>query len=200
PLGIAATEAGSLGMFGAPTPGVVRMGLIGASKQYRPRPGDIVLGTIKDRYGDFCLVDLGAGEWRAGRLSAGDFDTDAIKAIRGLNPGDILLCRIKAYPKATDSLSTPMLSASAPGLGLKKGGRMVSNVSSGLCRRLMHPSSPLLAALAKHLTFQIAAGHNNRLWVTSTSAENTALILRLLLDPKTDARSIRKAFKKDDDE
>jgi exosome complex RNA-binding protein Rrp4 len=68
-------------------------------------------------------------------------------------------------------------SGKAAGFGPLNGGYILE-CSTGLARVLLSkPTSPVLEALGKSLSFEIAVGMNGRVWVICTSSGNVLLFI-----------------------
>ncbi|XP_045886750.1 exosome complex component RRP40-like [Micropterus dolomieu] len=88
-------------------------------------------------------------------------------------------------------------SGRANGMGVFGGGGLLFTVSLGLVRRLLAPRSEVRSDLQQLFPCELVVGMNGRLWVKSSSVQQTLVIANLLqsCDTMTDQQR-RQLFKR----
>lgn len=146
-------------------------------------------------------VDIGASA--AGTLGGYEFEGATKQNRPELEPGDVVHARLSLANKDMDpELSCVMPNLKSDGLGQLKDGILVSVSLSqarkywvlwggfGGCagstvglfslHRLLMPSNPLVAMLARHMQFELCVGTNGRVWVKAASNRVTVLAANAL--------------------
>ncbi|KAJ0048362.1 hypothetical protein Pint_15431 [Pistacia integerrima] len=133
-------------------------------KRYVPSVEDNVLGIVVDSKADNFLVDIKGPA--IAFLPVLAFEGGTRRNIPKFEVGSLLYVRVvKANPGMNPELSCTDASGKAAEFGLLKDGYMFET-STGLSRMLLSsPTCPVLEALGKQLSFEIAVGLNGRVWV-----------------------------------
>lgn len=187
--------------------------VLGSTGRYRPSVGDVVLGTVLQRFPESYSVDVGASGPADLPLLA--FDVATKRAAPRLAPGDVVLARVDLAPvdsgavlackgkegevqrvqgagKPGAGASSSSASTSVSGLGPLAGGHEV-RVSTAAAR-LLSTSPPFVRVLGSHLRFEMAVGANGRVWIDATDPRVPTLVGRVcqhaVLVPKDDAEEV----------
>lgn len=172
---ITATKAGML-RFSKPN----KYWIEGSQKRYVPCAGDAVLGIVVDQKADNFLVDI-KGPTLA-YLPVLSFEGGTRRNIPKFEIGTLLYVRVvSANTGMNPELSCMDVSGKAAEFGALKDGYMFDS-STGLSRMLLStPPCPVLEALGKNLSFELAVGLNGRVWVNAASPETIILVANTLM-------------------
>lgn len=151
-----------------------------SQKRYVPCAGDTVLGIVVDSRSDNFLVDI-KGPTLA-FLPVLAFEGGTRRNIPKFEVGTLLYVRVvKANVGMNPELSCMDASGKAAEFGRLKDGYMFES-STGLSRMLLSsPTCPVLEALGKNLSFEIAVGLNGRVWVNAESPANLILVANAIM-------------------
>lgn len=150
-------------------------------KRYVPCAGDSVIGIVVDSKADNFLVDI-KGPMLA-YLPVLAFEGGTRRNIPKFEEGTLIYARVvKANTGMNPELSCMDASGKTAGFGRLKEGYMFES-STGLSRMLLStPTCPVLEALGKKLSFEIATGLNGRVWVDATSPATTVLVANAIMN------------------
>ncbi|KAK4568594.1 hypothetical protein RGQ29_004133 [Quercus rubra] len=146
-----------------------------SQKRYEPHAGDSVLGIVVDSKADNFLVDIKGPALAFLPVLA--FEGGTRRNIPKFEAGTLIYVRVvKANPGMNPELSCTDASGKAAEFGQLKDGYMFES-STGLSRMLLSsPTCPVLDALGKKLSFEIAVGLNGRVWVNATSPSTVIVV------------------------
>ncbi|CAM6098182.1 unnamed protein product [Calypogeia fissa] len=144
----------------------------GSQKRYVPNVEDGVLGVVTDCREAFS-VDIGASV--SALLPRLSFEGATRRNAPNLQVGALVYARVvKSHRDINPEMSCMDVTGKSAGFGLLKGGYLFE-CSTGLARALLSKRTcPVLEALGKSLSYEIAVGLNGRVWVT---AESPAIIV-----------------------
>ncbi|KAK9104469.1 hypothetical protein Scep_021313 [Stephania cephalantha] len=167
---IAAVKAGTL-RFSKPN----KYWVESSHKRYVPCVGDTVLGIVVDSKMDNFLVDI-KGPTLA-LLPVLAFEGGTRRNIPKFEAGTLLYARvIKTNAGMNTELSCTDERGKAAEFGRLKDGYMFES-STGSARMLLSsPTCPVLEALGKKLSFEIAVGLNGRVWVNADAPSTIILV------------------------
>ncbi|PKA53541.1 hypothetical protein AXF42_Ash009037 [Apostasia shenzhenica] len=151
-----------------------------SQKRYVPSAEDTVLGVVMDAKPDNFLVDI-KGPMIA-FLPVLAFEGGTRRNIPKFEIGTLLYVRVvKANNCMNPELSCTDASGKAAEFGPLRDGYMFET-STGLARMLLSsPTCPVLEALGKKLSFEIAVGLNGRVWVNASSPSTVILISNAIM-------------------
>ncbi|GMH27742.1 hypothetical protein Nepgr_029585 [Nepenthes gracilis] len=155
-----------------------------SQKRYVPCVEDHVLGIVVDCKADNFLVDIKGPT--LGLLPVLAFEGVIRRNIPRFETGTLLYVRIvKANAVMNPELSCMDASGKAAEFGPLKEGYMFET-STGLSRMLLSsPTCPLLEALGKKLSFEIAVGLNGRVWVNAASPSTVILVANAIMNSES---------------
>lgn len=150
-------------------------------KRYVPCVEDTVLGIVVDSKPDNFLVDI-KGPTLA-FLPVLAFEGGTRRNIPKFEVGTLLYVRVvKANNSMNPELSCTDASGKAAEFGPLRDGYMFET-STGLSRMLLSsPTCPVLEALGKKLSFEIASGLNGRVWVNASSPATTIVVSNAIMN------------------
>ncbi|XP_063900964.1 putative exosome complex component rrp40 [Zophobas morio] len=149
-----------------------------SQKRYIPALEERVIGIITDRYSDTFKVNIGSSALAS--LDMYSFEGATKRNKPSLKKGDLVYGRlITAHKDMEPILSCVDNANKSAGMGGLKEGYLFS-CSSNLCRRLLKPHCVILESMGKLLPYEITVGLNGRIWVNSTSIENTIQLVSLI--------------------
>lgn len=153
----------------------------GSQKRYIPSAEDVVIGLVVDRRSENFTVDIGAPSFAT--LGVFSFEGASRRNVPNLQAGSALYMRVlKAHRDMTPELSCVDATGKASGFGQLKNG-FVFECSTGLARALLsRPTCPVLDALGKRLSFEIAVGLNGRVWVNAPSVSTIILVSNAIMN------------------
>lgn len=144
-------------------------------KRYVPCVEDTILGIVVDSKQDNFLVDIKGPSLAF--LPVLSFEGGTRRNIPKFEVGTLLYVRVvKANSGMNPELSCTDASDKAAEFGPLKDGYMFET-STGLSRMLLSlPTCPVLEAIGKKLSFEIAVGLNGRVWVNASSPSTVVLV------------------------
>ncbi|KAL2349188.1 hypothetical protein Fmac_003188 [Flemingia macrophylla] len=155
-----------------------------SQKRYVPQQKDSVLGIVVDSRSDNFLVDIKGPALAFLPVLA--FEGGTRRNIPKFEIGTLLYVRVvKANPGMNPELSCTDASGKAAEFGALKDGYMFE-CTTGLSRMLLSsPTCPVLDALGKKLSFEIAVGLNGRVWVNAASPHTTIIVANAVMNSET---------------
>ncbi|GFZ12029.1 PNAS-3-like protein [Actinidia rufa] len=170
-----------------------------SQKRYVPCVGDNVLGIVVDSKAENFLVDIKGpalaflpvlafeGGTRRNIPKFEFFIASLANILAGLDfilqMGTLLYVRVvKANPGMNPELSCTDATGKAAEYGPLKDGYMFES-STGLAR--LSPTCPVLEALGKKLSFEIAIGLNGRVWVNADSPSSVILVSNAIMNSES---------------
>lgn len=155
-----------------------------SQKRYVPHAEDSVLGIVVDSRSDNFLVDIKGPS--LAYLPVLAFEGGTRRNIPRFEIGTLLYVRVvKANPEMNPELSCTDASGKAAEFGALKEGYMFE-CTTGLSRMLLSsPTCPVLDALGKKLSFEIAVGLNGRVWVNAGSPPTTIIVANAIMNSET---------------
>ncbi|XP_042500618.1 putative exosome complex component rrp40 [Macadamia integrifolia] len=153
-------------------------------KRYVPCVEDTVLGIVVDSKAENFLVDIKGPALAFLPVLA--FEGGTRRNIPKFEVGSLLYVRVvKASAGMNPELSCTDANGKAAEFGLLKDGYMFET-STGLSRMLLSsPTCPLLEALGKKISFEIAVGLNGRVWVNAGSASTVILVANAIMNSES---------------
>ncbi|KAI3765823.1 hypothetical protein L2E82_15868 [Cichorium intybus] len=144
-------------------------------KRYVPSAGDNVLGVVVDTKPENFLVDIKGPALAFLPVLA--FEGGTRRNIPKFEVGTLLYVRVvNANTGMNPELSCMDANGKAGEYGVLKEGYMFES-STGLSRTLLSsPPCPVLEALGKKLSFEIAVGINGRFWVNASQPSTVILV------------------------
>ncbi|TYI36132.1 putative exosome complex component rrp40 isoform X4 [Gossypium hirsutum] len=169
---ISAMKAGTL-RFSKPN----KYWIESSQKRYVPCVEDTILGIVVDSKADNFLIDIKGPAM--GFLPVLAFEGGTRRNIPKFEVGTLLYLRVvKANFGMNPELSCTDASGKAAEFGPLKDGYMFET-STGLSRKLLSsPTCPVLEALGKKLSFEIAVGLNGRVWLYDLMDSLVVVLLR----------------------
>ncbi|KAK8627805.1 hypothetical protein V6N13_135405 [Hibiscus sabdariffa] len=176
---ISAMKAGTL-RFSKPN----KYWIESSQKRYVPCVEDTVLGIVVDSKADNFLIDI-KGPTLA-FLPVLAFEGGTRRNIPKFELGTLLYLRVvKANFGMNPELSCTDASGKAAEFGPLKDGYMFET-STGLSRKLLSsPTCPVLEALGKKLSFEIAVGLNGRVWVNAASPDTVVVVANAIMNSES---------------
>ncbi|CAL0318221.1 unnamed protein product [Lupinus luteus] len=155
-----------------------------SQKRYVPHAEDSVIGIVVDHRSDNFIVDI-KGPTLA-FLPVLAFEGGTRRNIPKFETGTSIYVRVvTANPEMNPELSCTDASGKAAEFGALKEGYMFE-CSTGLSRMLLSsPTCPVLEALGKKLSFEIAVGLNGRVWVNSASPSTTIIVANAIMNSES---------------
>lgn len=148
-------------------------------KRYVPVKGETVIGVVNSKAGDIFRVDIGASEM--GSLSYLAFEQATKKNRPDVNPGDLVYARLVMAGKDFEPELVCVNSSGKKGrLGVLSDG-FLFHCSLNLCRMILRPECPLLSAISKEMSYEIAVGVNGRIWVKARTINETIAVGNAIL-------------------
>ncbi|KAK6249481.1 K Homology domain [Theobroma cacao] len=155
-----------------------------SQKRYTPCVEDTVLGIVVDSKADNFLIDI-KGPVLA-FLPVLAFEGGTRRNIPKFEVGTLLYLRVvKANFGMNPELSCTDASGKAAEFGPLKDGYMFET-STGLSRKLLSsPTCPVLEALGKKLSFEIAVGLNGRVWVNAATPDTIVVVANAIMNSES---------------
>ncbi|KAK7916237.1 hypothetical protein WMY93_011998 [Mugilogobius chulae] len=148
-------------------------------KRYVPAKGECVIGIVTAKSGDVFKVDVGASELAS--LSYLSFEGATKRNRPNVQVGDLVYAQFLVANKDMEPELVCIDGAGrANGMGVFGAGGLMVKVSLGLVRRLLAPGSELMADLSGLFPSEMVLGLNGRVWVKSSSLQQTLIITNLL--------------------
>ncbi|PON73778.1 Exosome complex RNA-binding protein 1/RRP40/RRP [Parasponia andersonii] len=159
-----------------------------SQKRYVPCLGDSILGIVVDSKADNFLVDIKGPALAFLPVLA--FEGGTRRNIPKFEAGTLLYVRVvKANPGMNAELSCTDASGKAAEFGPLKDGYMFE-CSTGLSRTLLSsPPCPVLEALGKKISFEVAVGLNGRVWVNAASPSTVIITANAIM--KSESLSVQ---------
>lgn len=153
-------------------------------KRYIPRTEDHVLGIVVDYKADNFWVDIKGPQLAL--LPGLAFEGATRRSIPKFEVGTLLYLRVvKTNIGMNPELSGTDASGKASVFGPLKEGFMFET-STGLSRMLLSsPTCPVLEALGKKLSFEIATGLNGRVWVNAAAPRSVIIVANAIMNSET---------------
>ncbi|KAJ7554985.1 hypothetical protein O6H91_05G018300 [Diphasiastrum complanatum] len=147
----------------------------GSQRRYIPNIEDVVIGIVVDRRFENFTIDINAPTY--GILPVLAFEGATRRNIPNIQVGAAIYTRVvKAHRDINPELCCTDASGKSSGYGPLKGG-YIFDCSTGLARALLsRPTCPVLEALGKSLSFEIAVGLNGKVWVNGSTPETIILV------------------------
>ncbi|GMJ13477.1 hypothetical protein like AT4G32175 [Hibiscus trionum] len=176
---ISAMKAGTL-RFSKPN----KYWIESSQKRYVPCVEDTVLGIVVDSKADNFLIDIKGPALAFLPVLA--FEGGTRRNIPKFEVGTLLYLRVvKANFGMNPELSCTDASGKAAEFGPLKDGYMFET-STGLSRKLLSsPTCPVLEALGKKLSFEIAVGLNGRVWVNAASPDTIVVAANAIMNSES---------------
>ncbi|KAH0894785.1 LOW QUALITY PROTEIN: hypothetical protein HID58_057214, partial [Brassica napus] len=148
-------------------------------KRYIPRTEDHVLGIVVDYKADNFWVDIKDSAFARSCIRRSDTKKHS-------QVGTLLYLRVvKTNIGMNPELSGTDASGKASVFGPLKDGFMFET-STGLSRMLLSsPTCPVLEALGKKLSFEIATGLNGRVWVNAAAPRSVIIVANAIMNSET---------------
>ncbi|XP_037318277.1 exosome complex component RRP40 [Pungitius pungitius] len=148
-------------------------------RRYVPAKGETIIGIVTVKSGDVFKVDFGGSEQAS--LSYLAFEGATKRNRPNVQVGDLVFSQfLLANQDMEPELVCVDSSGRANGMGVFGAGGLLFTVSLGLVRRLLTPHSEILADLKQLFPCELVMGMNGRLWVKSSSIQQTLVISNLL--------------------
>ncbi|XP_078116087.1 exosome complex component RRP40 [Sander vitreus] len=148
-------------------------------RRYVPAKGETIIGIVTVKSGDIFKVDFGGSEQAS--LSYLAFEGATKRNRPNVQVGDLVFSQfVVANRDMEPELVCVDSSGRANGMGVFGGGGLLFTVSLGLARRLLSPHSDVLSDLQTLFPCELVVGMNGRLWVKSSSVQQTLIIANLL--------------------
>ncbi|KAM6923612.1 exosome complex component RRP40 [Xenentodon cancila] len=148
-------------------------------KRYVPAKGEAVIGIVTAKSGDVFKVDVGGSELAS--LSYLAFEGATKRNRPNVQVGDLVFAQfIVANKDMEPELVCVDGAGRANGMGVFGGGGLLFKVSLGLIRRLLAPHSEVRSDLERLFPCELVVGVNGRIWVRSSSIQQTLIIANLL--------------------
>uniref|UniRef100_A0A5B6YY05 Ribosomal RNA-processing protein 40 n=1 Tax=Davidia involucrata TaxID=16924 RepID=A0A5B6YY05_DAVIN len=155
-----------------------------SQKRYVPCVEDTVLGIVVDTKADNFLVDIKGPALAFLPVLA--FEGGTRRNIPKFEVGTLLYVRVvKANTGMNPELSCTDANGKAAEFGPLRDGYMFES-STSLSRMLLSsPTCPVLEALGKKLSFEIAVGLNGRVWVNAASPSTVILVSNAIMNSES---------------
>ncbi|XP_023151489.3 exosome complex component RRP40 [Amphiprion ocellaris] len=160
-------------------------------RRYVPAKGETVIGIVTAKSGDVFKVDVGGSEQAS--LSYLAFEGATKRNRPNVQVGDLVFAQfIIANKDMEPELACIDSSGRANGMGVFGAGGLLFRVSLGLVRRLLSPHNEVRSDLETLFPCELVVGMNGRLWVRSSSIQQTLIIANLLQSCETMTAQQRK--------
>lgn len=153
----------------------------GSQKRYIPSAEDVVIGLVVDRRSEYFTMDIRGPSFAS--LPILSFEGASRRNVPNLQQGSALYMRVvKSHRDMTPELSCVDANGKASGFGHLKNG-FIFECSTGLARALLsRPMCPVLEALGKSLSYEIAVGLNGRVWVNAPNVSTVILVSNAIMN------------------
>ena len=150
-------------------------------RKYIPAVEDFVVCVVTGRSADFFTCDIGGPS--SAMLPTLAFDGATKRNRPNLQVGDLVYARVTDAPKDMDPELSCMalhgakkdwMTGDATYGELREG--LVFGCSVALARQLLRPDAPVLRCLGECVPFELAIGHNGRVWVNASTPPHTIFI------------------------
>ncbi|KMZ69576.1 Exosome complex exonuclease RRP40 [Zostera marina] len=152
-----------------------------STKRYIPTAGDAVLGIVIDSKPDNFVLDIKGPNLAFLPVLA--FEGGTRKNIPKYEVGTLVYVRVvKANKIMNPEVACTDANGKSAEFGSLKDGYMFET-STGLSQMLLSsPTCPVLDALGKKLSFELAVGLNGRVWVDASSPEAVVLVSNSIMN------------------
>ncbi|XP_029020647.1 exosome complex component RRP40 [Betta splendens] len=148
-------------------------------RRYVPAKGETVIGIVMLKSGDVFKVDFGGSEQAS--LSYLAFEGSTKRNRPNVQVGDLVFAQFTIANKDMEpELVCIDSSGRANGMGVFGPGGLLFRVSLGLVRRLLAPHSDIRSDLDQLFPCELVVGMNGRVWVKSSSIQQTLILANLL--------------------
>ncbi|XP_010447426.1 PREDICTED: putative exosome complex component rrp40 [Camelina sativa] len=153
-------------------------------KRYIPRPEDHVLGIVVESKADNFWVDIKGPQLALLPVLA--FEGGTRRNIPKFEVGTLLYRRVvKTNTGMNPEVSCTDASGKAASFGPLRDGFMFET-STGLSRMLLSsPTCPVIEALGKKLSFEIAVGLNGRVWVNAAAPRTVIIVSNAMMNSES---------------
>jgi exosome complex component RRP40 len=152
---------------------------------YSPRVDDFVIGTIVHKAGEYYKLDIGT--YTYGVLPSIEFEGATKKTKPNLVVGDAVFCRVMKVNKfdsptltCISQYSTKNWASGESFFGHLKDGNIFS-FDKSYAGELYKPDNFTLNRLSDVCSYEIAAAHNGKLWINSTSPQNIVRVYQIIM-------------------
>lgn len=150
-----------------------------SARRYVPAKGDYVLGVVVSSQGDFFRVDIGAVDIAS--LHYLSFEGATKRNRPNLRNGDLIYAKVfEASKHAEAELTCVDETGRARGMGALPARGFVFRTSLNLVRRILSPSSQLLAAIGDAIKYEITCGLNGRVWVDAREPSEIVTVYNII--------------------
>ena len=159
--------------------------------QYVPALGESVVGIVVDKVGENFRVNIGSSS--AATLPGLAFEGATKRNRPSLASGAVVYARLTVANKDMDpELSCVAASGKAEGFGELEQGFIV-HVGLAHARRLRARDCAVLAALGRHVAFEITVGTNGMVWIKTGAPIHTILVANAVesSEQMSDDQSVR---------
>jgi len=158
---------------------ITKVSLQSPNEKYIPKKDDRVIGIITKRQGEAYNLNIGADKESV--LGILEFDGASKRSKPSLEVGDIVYCRVVSINKylpyklscKCPSNKKDWASGDATYSQLKDG--LEIDVSTRFVKKLLNDST-IFDALKKYISFEVALGVNNKIWVSTKIIQNLILL------------------------
>lgn len=148
----------------------------GHQKRYIPAKGDCVIGVVTAKGGETVRVNIGASE--PASLSVFAFEGATKRNRPDVDVGDLVMAQVLMANRGMEPELVCVDSYGKKGmLGvLRSPTGFLIKVPINLINKLLSKDCSMLQTLGKRIPFEVALGQNGRIWVNSTTLQNTLSI------------------------
>jgi len=149
-------------------------------KRYIPAKGELVVGVLTSKAGDFYKVDIGSSE--QGSLHYLGFEGATKKNRPNINVGDTIYATLLSASKDMEPELVCIDGTGKKGkLGVLDPEGFLFTCSLNLVRKILNPKCHLLKDLGKELPYEISVGMNGKVWVKAKDSRSTIAIASAIL-------------------
>ena len=143
--------------------------------QYVAQMGDNVIGVVVDKHAESYKVDIGTH--LPALLPVLAFEGATKRNRPQLQIGTIVYARVETGFKDMEvELTCVGADGKANGMGELSPNGLVFPCSLGQARALYDPSCSVLQLIGAHVPYELAVGHNGRVWVNAATAAHAILV------------------------
>lgn len=148
----------------------------GHQKRYIPAKGDCVIGVVTAKGGETVRVNIGASE--PASLSVFAFEGATKRNRPDVDVGDLVMAQVLMANRGMEPELVCVDSYGKKGmLGvLRSPTGFLIKVPINLINKLLSKDCSMLQTLGKRIPFEVALGQNGKIWVNSTTLQNTLSI------------------------
>uniref|UniRef100_A0A224YY06 Exosome complex component RRP40 n=1 Tax=Rhipicephalus zambeziensis TaxID=60191 RepID=A0A224YY06_9ACAR len=153
----------------------------GHQKRYIPAKGDCVIGVVTAKGGETVRVNIGSSE--PATLSVFAFEGATKRNRPDVEVGDIVMAQVLMANRGMEPELVCMDSYGKKGIMgvLRSPTGFLIKVPINLINKLLAKDCSLLQTLGKRCQFEIALGHNGRIWVNGSTLQNTLSVCNAIL-------------------